>query len=195
MLIGISGKIGSGKDSLCRAFQYIWLKENLIGYNYHFDNVLKFYQFNPISLNPWKNKKFAEKLKQMTALALNKPYSEIESREFKDNIIKNFDITGRSFLEQLGSKMREIDEDFWIKSLFSSYNDSENWIVTDMRYENEFEFLKSKGAIMIKVIRPDNNNKQSDHKSNEELDKIFDFVCINNKPEDLIKTANQVLCK
>lgn len=77
-------------------------------------------------------------------------------------------------------------EDFFIKQLFKKMNQSVV-IVPDCRFNNEFEALKDKGFIFIKIRNP-NGEKDSHDSENQAVniaDKHFDYVIDNN--EDLEK--------
>lgn len=86
MIIGISGKIGSGKDTVGKIIQYLhtddedlkeWFLEEptkaLTKWNGNFDN-----------LGEYKTKKFASKLKDMVCLLLNCTREQLEDQNFKN---------------------------------------------------------------------------------------------------------------
>ena len=77
-------------------------------------------------------------------------------------------------------------EDFFIKQLFKKIK-KDVIIVPDCRFNNEFEALKDKGFIFIKIRNP-NGEKDSHDSENQAVniaDKHFDYVIDNN--EDLEK--------
>ena len=55
----------------------------------------------------------------------------------------------RELLQSIGTKMREIDEDIWIKYVLK--NNSDNIIIDDLRYPNELKALKKENFIIIKL--------------------------------------------
>lgn len=61
----------------------------------------------------------------------------------------------RHYYQQIGQSLRELDRDVWVKHLgrrldmLSPVNDV---IVTDVRQQNEVEFLQEQGFILIKVV-------------------------------------------
>lgn len=68
----------------------------------------------------------------------------------------------RALLQAIGMLFREIDEDVWIKSMFTDVDSKrerdiksgyrvENVIVTDCRLPNEYEALKERGFIFIQI--------------------------------------------
>lgn len=91
---------------------------------------------------------------------------------FADNVKKvakqwfphlySIDKKPRAMLQKIGTDFREIDEDIWIKSMFKDINmeaderfrlslAEENIVVTDCRMPNEYQALKDKGFIFIKI--------------------------------------------
>lgn len=56
----------------------------------------------------------------------------------------------RRLLQQIGSMMRNIDENVWIKYVMKQAKDRDV-MVEDCRYRNEFEALVEDGFIMIKI--------------------------------------------
>jgi len=62
----------------------------------------------------------------------------------------------RKLYQMLGQMLREIDPDIWVKALdrnmqYLINKGESNFIVTDVRQMNEYEYLKSKGFTVIKV--------------------------------------------
>ena len=57
-------------------------------------------------------------------------------------------IKNRELLQSIGTKMREIDEDIWIKYVLK--NNKNNIIIDDLRYPNELKALK-KEIYIIKL--------------------------------------------
>lgn len=58
-------------------------------------------------------------------------------------------------LQRVGVERREIDEDIWIKTLYYDLLDKqpEIAIITDVRFPNEAEFIKSLGGFLVRVER------------------------------------------
>lgn len=104
------------------------------------------------------------------------------------------------FLQDLGNTSRRVNSNIWINGLFADYNPVNegtspvypNWIITDMRYINEFRAVKDRGGITIRVNR---NTEESSHISKTELDKeTFDYVIENNGTiEELEEKVKKIL--
>jgi len=79
-LIGVSGKISSGKDLVTKIIQYITQKDNPSWEDYKNNYHDKEFDFTP----RYKNIKFADKIKDITCLLLGCTREELEDREFKE---------------------------------------------------------------------------------------------------------------
>lgn len=64
-------------------------------------------------------------------------------------------LTPRGLLQLLGTECgREIlHPNIWVNSLFSEYDKTANWLISDVRFPNEAERIKSRGGKLIKVTR------------------------------------------
>jgi len=84
MIIGINGKIGSGKDTVGKIIQWLTKPEldgQYIGFQTYDDATLE-------RLSPFKIKKFAGKLKQTASLLTGIPIEMWEDQEFKKKTFK-----------------------------------------------------------------------------------------------------------
>ena len=67
----------------------------------------------------------------------------------KDLFDMNF--KDRKLLQQIGSKMRDIDSDVFAKYLIKESKKYDFVLVDDVRYPNEFSYLKKNGFILVKL--------------------------------------------
>jgi len=176
MIIGVNGKIGSGKDTVGKIIQWLTKPEpdgQYIGFQTYDDSTLE-------KLSPFKIKKFAGKLKQIASLLTDVPVEMFEDQEFKkQEMPEGWGMTYRTFLQKLGTEgMRVgVHTNIWINALFADYHPTPNksmdesfkeqfitgrseihyslpnWIITDMRFPNEMEAVVKKGGITIRVVR------------------------------------------
>lgn len=57
----------------------------------------------------------------------------------------------RLLLQQIGTKMRDIDKKVWIDYIIKKHEDTENIIIDDVRYSNEIMALIENGYFLIKL--------------------------------------------
>ena len=153
MIIAICGHKFSGKSTVAR------LLHNAMGY--------------PIV-------SFADKLKDITCILSGCMREQLEDYHFKENeLVPDYmrpycgnakKPTFRAFLQYFGSEvMRGVNDNIWIDCTLS--NCGEDCIVSDCRFPNEAKAVKSRGGIVIKVVRPDAKASDS-HQSETLIDEI-----------------------
>jgi hypothetical protein len=206
-LIGINGKIGSGKDTVGKIIQHLtsnWSDEEFV--DTHMLDIR----------SSWEIKKFAGKLKQIASLLSGIPVKRFEDQEFKQKqMSEGWEMTYREFLQKLGTEaMRNgLHTNVWVNALFANYNaigykykdcdykvtqgkwEYPNWIITDMRFPNEMEAIIKREGITIRVNRPGIN--LLDHPSETSLDTAeFNYTIDNSGTiEELIKKVKDILVK
>jgi hypothetical protein len=219
MIIGINGKIGSGKDTVGSIIQYLTSEEAISKGSYsHCQEMGLTYTVD------YEIKKFAGKLKQTASLLTGISVEKFEDQEFKMINLSDewsslqqsgrskvlLPMTVRTFLQRLGTEaMREgLHTNVWVNALFADYKHSKtcnckkgcrcahdlpNWIITDMRFPNEMEAVELREGVTIKVVRP--GTAVGTHPSETALDDAyFDHVISNDGTiEDLIEKVRQVL--
>jgi hypothetical protein len=197
MIISITGKIGSGKDTVAQIIQECT--------PYH----------------KWEVKKWAGKLKVIAELITGIPKEKFEDQDFKyTNLPECWDrqvqsgrykttqsMSVRDLLQLLGTEaMRNgLHENVWVNALMSEYKfthyavgalDTEltddmgmypNWIISDTRFPNELAAARTKNAITIKVHRPGSKSdeKQAQHASETALDNVTDWDYVISNDGDL----------
>ena len=204
MIIGISGRIGSGKDTVGQIIQYLTSGSK--------DKFESWCLCHLKSDKKWQIKKLADKLKECAAIIFDIPRKDFESIDVKNSLIGDDwgDITYRKFLQLFGTGVgRSIHENFWVNALFSDYkpidrrtqqdpDDSNitypNWIITDVRFPNELKAIMDRGGITIRMDR--NSGMPSDHCSETALDNaIFDYHIHNSSTtiDRLISIVKDIL--
>ena len=214
MIIGINGKIGSGKDTIGKIIQY--LKCHYTG-DKTIEKVLSSSDDDwwLEEQSGWEVKKFAGKLKTIASLLTGVRINDFEDQEFKKlDMNPEWGMTYREFLQKLGTEaMRDgLHTNVWVNALFadyrppkmSEYNPS-NWIITDLRFPNEMEAVKERKGITIRVVRPHGYTNPytgeykemplSYHPSETALDDAnFDYEIINDGTiADLVKKVREIL--
>lgn len=131
-LIGIAGKLGSGKDTVGSIIQYL-TSEYRDKYDYaNWADRVNNYGSDPHS--SFINKKFAGKLKQIASLLTGIDVKNFEDQEFKKTDLPNEwcyiengyaarNMTVRDLLQKLGTEaMRDgLHTNVWVNALFADY--------------------------------------------------------------------------
>lgn len=207
-IIGISGKIGAGKDLTGKIIQILTSFPNMST-----ERVLEHID-KDLANNKFEIKKFADKLKDIVCILIGCTKEQLEDREFKEkelgeewykylmpdfidhqtptyfgslfkakryvakpywNEIKLVKLTPRLLLQLIGTDCGRniIHPNIWVNSLMNKYKDKfgamdimdtktmnikrvyeqkeSNWIITDVRFPNEFHAIKQKGGLTIRV--------------------------------------------
>ncbi|MEK4025294.1 deoxynucleotide monophosphate kinase family protein [Sporosarcina sp. FSL W7-1283] len=142
---------------------------------------------------------FADEVKEVAARLFPDKYNEI--------------IKDRKLLQEIGTKMREIDPEVWIKTLFRKIDSvkelnykggyaQEVIVVTDCRLPNEYEALKKAGYTFIRIVADEDVRKQrmidrgdifTDDDLKHHTESFYDtfecdYVIENNETEDELKS-------
>ena len=190
IIIGIAGKMGSGKD---------FITTNVIL------PVLEKRRQKYLQLN------FADQIKINVMTKSGIEYNDVYVCKTESS---------RQLLQTEGTEVgRAYDKDIWVNYLNNwikvHYNRNINtFIVSDVRFINEFDYIKNSGGIMIKIVAPKRNNlrlqqesngslsletynKISTHRSECDLDSLsndmFNLVIYNDleDPFDIVNLQNQ----
>lgn len=171
MIIALSGRAGSGKDTVGEIIQYL----TGVDADGKFSKYLNWSHSSNFEI-----KKFAGKLKVIGSILSGVPVEYFEDQDFKKLPMSlEWGMTYREFLQKLGTEaMRDgLHTNVWVNALFADYHPTPNksmeesfmeqfvtgsseihyqlpnWIITDMRFPNELDAVQSKGGITIRVNR------------------------------------------
>lgn len=179
-IIGISGQIRNGKDTVGKMVQFCTVVEDELPYVNSFCD--KAQPGDTVVNSPFQTRKFADKLKKYVADLIGCTIADLENQDFKNSelgpewLVRGKPLTVRELLIRVGNDSREfVHPDIWINALFSSYKEGDRWIITDLRYPNEYERIKQLGGLVVRVNRP--GITKIDHISETALNKHqFDYV-------------------
>ena len=120
---------------------------------------------------------FATPLKKMVCALVGCTMDDLEDYDYKENTevpehlwayCANGKHTIRALMQGLGDLMRKENPDVFIECTLNSKDD---FLVSDCRFPNEAKAVKERGGIVIKVVRPDAQAKDS-HQSETLIDEI-----------------------
>jgi hypothetical protein len=158
MIIGVSGKIGSGKDTVGQIIQYLTtsaeaLRVNPV-YNQGFEYTLQYSKMKegfPVHNSTWEIKKFAGKLKQIASMLTGATLEQLEDQDFKKlEIGPDWGMTYRELLQKLGTEaMRNgLHTNVWVNALMADYHLTPNKSMDELFNEH---FLNNKSEIHYKL--------------------------------------------
>lgn len=173
-LIGLHGKAGSGKDTVC---------DFLIG---------TYKDMYPES--------FVGPLKKGLAEIFGIPLEHFEQRDIKEITNPYWDRSPRWLAQYFGTEvLREhIDEYFWIKRLalrlnadsdthpeWGAYDSNDTVVISDVRFQNEYDWVIANQGIIIHLTRDgaDGTVGIANHPSEQDINlhnKERTYVCENN---------------
>jgi len=153
-IIGISGKIGSGKDLSGQIINYLSTVDHPSFIEFRARHV---YSSQLLGNPKYEYKKFADKIKDTLCLWLGCTREQLENRKYKEASLgpEWDDLTPRKILQLLGTEYgrKIIHPNIWVNSLFSDYKENSNWIITDVRFPNEVEGIKNRGGKVFRIER------------------------------------------
>lgn len=152
MIIGITGKMGSGKDTVGKIIQYlIYMNKEVKNRYYPYDVFIE--QLNTVKLDDvsnWQIVKFADALKDIVCILTSCTREQLEDTDFKNShlpdewkqdINSNETMTYRELLQKLGTDLlrNQLHEDTWLNALFSKYKPNICSGVTHCALASKFE--------------------------------------------------------
>ena len=181
MIIGISGKAGSGKDTAAKMLEVLYANPDI---SYEDFANRRYKNFADIQVVH-----FADILKETVQVLFAIGEWETNTQEGKRVTVDWIGKTVRELLQEVGQGLRDaIDPDLWVKALFANTEDWANIIIADVRYPNELEAIKERGGILIRIDR--NGAGAGNHSSETALDDYNDWdfhIGNNGSMEDLFE--------
>lgn len=160
--IGISGKMGAGKDTVAGLIeQCTYMRTDI--------------------------QRFAGSLKKIVAEMTGTEEAENYSTEGKKTVPPGFTQSLAKLQQIVGTLMRkEINDDVWILSLMNRCHGAHTiYVVPDVRFPNEVKALQEAGGVVIKLVRggdaPREDGRDTRHISETALDDFdgWDYVIDN----------------
>lgn len=169
MIIGISGKRGSGKDMLAKY---------LVPYGFEVRSFAQTLKSEVRELFKLTKEHTDGELKESHTCYIKSIWPEDAGPE-DTCVVKLW--TPREIMIAYGQFFRQFDKDWWIKRTLLSIDQNSRIVVPDVRFKNEADYIKRMGGVLIRLERKLELNiykTQLHDVSETELDKYenFDFV-------------------
>lgn len=130
MLIGVTGLAGAGKDTI----------GSYLASNYNFTR-----------------RAFADKLKELALTSniyisgVNMQLQDLVKEQGWEAAKKYHDV--RYLLQNLGNGAREVfGHSFWVDQVMNYIDPHDDYVITDVRYKNEFETIAANDGVIIRVV-------------------------------------------
>lgn len=129
MIIGLCGAAGAGKDTVA-------------------DRLVEEHGFRKIA--------FAEPLYAAVSAITGLSVEQLKDRSRKENTLGWISCSPRRLLQSLGTEWgREmIHPEIWIMSTMQRIADDGDYVITDVRFNNEAEAVLARGGAVWRVVRP-----------------------------------------
>ena len=146
MIIGISGKAGSGKDTAAKMLEVLYANPDI---SYEDFANKRYKNFADIQIVH-----FADTLKETAQVLFRIGEWETNTQEGKKTTINWIGKTVRELLQGIGQGLRDaIDPNLWVKILFANTEGWSNYIIADVRYPNEVYAIKKRNGVLIRIDR------------------------------------------
>ena len=146
MIIGISGKAGSGKDTAAKMLEVLYANPDI---SYEDFANKRYKNFADIQIVH-----FADSLKETAQVLFRIGEWETNTQEGKKITINWIGKTVRELLQGIGQGLRDaIDPNLWVKILFANTEGWSNYIIADVRYPNEVYAIKKRNGVLIRIDR------------------------------------------
>jgi len=177
MIIGLLGKKGSGKDTIA-------------------DHITKHYSYKKTS--------FAKPIKNVCKYLFGFNEQQVNGID-KEKIDPNWGVAPRTVLQYFGTdvfrndinKIMPIGDEFWINRFRNKYYKNKiNYVIADVRFQNEVDAIHKMDGIIIKVERAVTNHCIDLHESEKNIDFIdnYDYIIENNETVlDLYKKIDEII--
>jgi hypothetical protein len=200
MLIGISGKKNSGKNEIADMLSFLLFRGGTYQQFREAKDIrntfLKAEDYINAELTLPNIHSFATNLKKCIAVCTGINFHDLEDRNVKSSEISWMGISYRKLLQEFGEGIRQtVDKNFWVNSLLSQYDNSQNWIISDVRHIEEANAILDRNGILIRVNR--DTGFDDIHISEISLDDFenFGYVIDNNDKslEELFDECNYIV--
>ena len=127
-LIGLSGRRGSGKDTVARLLQELQPERR------------------------WHIRSFGDAIKAVCAALTGEDVAPYYSQAGKAEAVPVFGRTRGEMLQQVGSALRAWEPRVWVDAFFAGLPPEGFVLVPDVRFANEADPIRARGGLMLRVV-------------------------------------------
>ncbi|MCB2409850.1 hypothetical protein [Hymenobacter lucidus] len=158
-LIGISGRRGSGKDTVARLLQQLQPERN------------------------WQIMSFGDAIKAVCATLAGESTAPYYTQTGKTELLNDFGRTRGEMLQQVGAALRAWDYEIWVKAFFARLPPDRFIIVPDVRFPNEAQPILDRGGLMLRVEgdplkQQGDGTRDDNHPSETVMDTYAQFAAV-----------------
>lgn len=187
MLIGLTGVMGSGKDT---AGQFIIDYIHSLRMRARRDAFADRLKVSAAKAIGFELADDAECISLMNEIKVNGEITVRIPRDEQYTAPYEHTISGRSFLQYYGTEAHRdvFGYDFWVDAVLSGYDIREVLVVTDVRFDNEAQAVRDKGGVIWEVKRPGIRTAHA-HPSEQGVDPdLVDLTIVNDGTLDDLKS-------
>ena len=156
-LLGISGRRGSGKDTVARLIQQLQPERN------------------------WQILSFGDAIKAVCATLAGEAIAPYYYQDGKAQVLPTFGRTRGEMLQQVGQALRAWESEVWVKAFFARLPEDQFVIVPDVRFPNEADPIRARSGLMLRVEgdplgQRGDGTRDDNHPSETSLDMYPHFV-------------------
>ncbi|MCB2379307.1 hypothetical protein LGH70_17045 [Hymenobacter sp. BT635] len=172
-LIGLSGKRGSGKDTVARLIQQLQPERN------------------------WQIMSFGDAIKAVCATLAGESTQPYYSQTGKAELLPDFGRTRGEMLQQVGAALRAWDYEIWVQAFFARLPPGQCILVPDVRFPNEAQPILDRGGLMLRVegdpLRQQGDGTRDDnHPSETVMDTYGQFTTVLHNVGSRVALEQQV---
>ncbi|GAB3861884.1 hypothetical protein GCM10028822_41910 [Hymenobacter terrigena] len=176
-LIGLSGRRGSGKDTVARILQELQPERN------------------------WQIRSFGDSIKSVCAALTGEAVAPYYTQEGKAELVPTFHRTRGEMLQQVGQALRSWEPLVWVDAFFAGLPANAFVLVPDVRFANEADPIRTRGGLMLRVEgdplhQRGDGTRDDNHPSEIAMDDYphFDFTLHNNGSlDDLTQQVRELM--
>ena len=178
-LIGLSGRRGSGKDTVARLIQ----------------------QLQPQRI--WQVRSFGDSIKAVCAALTGEAVAPYYSQTGKAELVPTFKRTRGEMLQQVGQALRQWEPLVWVDAFFAALPHDAFVLVPDVRFPNEANPIRARGGLMLRIEgdplqQRGDGTRDDNHPSETGMDDYahFDFTLHNTGSlDDLTRQVRELLTR